>query len=172
MKTIDKTIIAFFAAGLASVLVFYITILSYRLGVERQVSSFTASEFAITNIIFWAILSVAMGLPIALGHIVFLGLPAFILGWYLRAIRWWSTLIVAFIIGAVPTGIYLYLSPSYIFESNRELIPIMGLFGFSGGLVFWLLWRYWVGTSSPFGRPISLPNAEEEESSAANSNSA
>ena len=166
MKTIDKIIIAFFAAGIASVVMFYITILSYRLGAERQVSSFTASELAITNVIFWALLSVAMGLPIALGHIVFLGIPAFILGWYLRAIRWWSTLIMAFIIGAVPTGVYLYLSPSStVFESNRELIPIMGLFGLSGGAVFWLLWRYWVGSASPLGRPTTLPDTQEKESS-------
>ncbi len=166
MKTIDKTIIAFFAAGLASVLVFYITTLSYRLGVERQVSSFTASEFAITNVIFWALLSVAMGLPMALGQIVFLGIPTFILGWYLRAIRWWSTLIMAFMIGTVPTGVYFYLSPTAtVFESNRELIPIMGLFGLSGSVVFWLLWRYWVRSDSPFGRPTTIPNTQEKESS-------
>jgi hypothetical protein len=166
MKMIDKTIIAFFAAGMASVLVFYITILSYRLGVEQQGSSFTISQFAITNVIFWALLSIAMGLPMALGHIVLLGIPIFILGWYLRAIRWWSTLIMAFIIGAVPTGVYLYLSPSpTMFESNRELIPIMGLFGLSGGAVFWLLWRYWVSSDSPLGRPTTSPHTQEKESS-------
>ncbi len=172
MKTIPKTIIAFFAAGIASVVVFYVSILAYTLGVEKQVAPFTQSEVAITNVLFWAILSVTMGLPIALGHIVFLGLPAFILGWYFRVIRWWSTLVMAFIIGAVPTGVYLYLSPPPIFESNRELAVIMGLFGISGGLVFWLLWRYWVGSSSPLGRPISLPKTREKESSEDNPKSA
>jgi len=171
MKTMPKTIVAFLAAGIASVVVFYASILIYRLGSERQVASFTESQFAVTSVIFWAILSVTMGLPIAFGHIVFLGLPAFILGWYFRTIRWWSTLIMAFIIGAVPTGVYLYRSPSYIIESNRELIVIMGLFGVSGGLVFWLLWRYWVCPSSPFGRPKSSSDPREKETSEANLNS-
>jgi hypothetical protein len=171
MKTINRTIIAFFAAGIASVVVFYASILAYRFGAERQVAPFAESQFVVTSVLFWAILSVTMGLPIAFGHIVFLGVPAFILGWHFRAIRWWSTLGIAFIIGAVPTGVYLYLGPPYLFESNRELIFIMGLFGISGGLVFWLLWRYWVGSSSPFGRTIPLAKTRENESSEPNPNS-
>jgi len=31
----------------------------------------------------------------------------------------------------------------------------MGFFGLAGGIVFWLLWRYWASPSSPEGRPIS-----------------
>ena len=172
MKTVDKTIIAFFAAGVASVVVFYVTILAHTLETESQVAHFTELDIAVSKVIFWTILSVTMGLPIALGHVVFLGLPAFLLGWYLRAIRWWTTLLMAFIIGAVPMGVYLYRSPSYIFEANRELIVVMGLFGVSGGLVFWLLWRFWVGSESTFGRPISLPNSREKESAEDNTKSA
>jgi len=42
------------------------------------------------------------------GHVLFLGLPLLPLSWQFRAIRWWSTLLLSFIIGAVPTVIYWF----------------------------------------------------------------
>jgi hypothetical protein len=96
-----------------------------------------------------------------------LGLPALLIGWYFRAIRWWTTLIVAFLIGAIPATLSVLASPigqpegtplwrstdpaDLIFAGSSALM--FGLIGLSSGFVFWLLWRYWVMPNSPAGRP-------------------
>ncbi len=126
------------------------------------------------------------GIPIVLAHIILFGLPAFLLGWYFRAIRWWTSLITAFIIGVTPTAAYvfiwglerpfegplgLYLGLYSLclvtiqaildFESMTSVVLIMGLLGVSAGLVYWILWRYWVLPNSPYGRAIIIPNSSK-----------
>lgn len=120
-----------------------------------------------------ALLLVAASVMLLLGFLVslmytfLLGLPALLIGWHFRAIRWWTTLIVAFLIGVIPPTLSMLASPigqpegTPIWRSTdpADLIwvlssaPLFGLIGLSSGLVFWLLWRYWVQPDSPAGRP-------------------
>ena len=108
-----------------------------------------------------------LGYLVALFYTFLLGLPALLIGWYFRAIRWWTTLIVAFLIGAIPATLSVLASPigqpegtplwrstdpaDLIFAGSSALM--FGLIGLSSGFVFWLLWRYWVMPNSPAGRP-------------------
>jgi len=93
-------------------------------------------------------------------YIIFLGLPASIIGWWLRLIRWWSCIIIGFILGGFPLAL-LELSRgegSYTTVGNVPLkidgvlthegwidlaqkVGLMGLLGAIGGFAFWLVWR-------------------------------
>ena len=108
-----------------------------------------------------------LGYVVSLMYTFLLGLPALLIGWYFRAIRWWTTLIIAFLIGAIPATLSLLSSPigqpegTPLWQSTDPTdlifvlssVPLFGLIGLSSGLVFWLLWRYWVQLDSPAGRP-------------------
>jgi hypothetical protein len=75
-------------------------------------------------------------------HVLVLGLPAFLLGKQLHAIRWWTCIITAFMFGGLPITLWTWHnSPPMGWQS---VFVGWGLFGVSGGLTFWLLWRYWV----------------------------
>lgn len=100
-------------------------------------------------------------------HVIMLGVPAFIVGWYFKSIRWWTSIVASFIIGALPTAIFLWplKYPQLQTTSSRwngekmvqtmiggdptvtgwtdwvSAFVIMGLFGVSGGITFWLIWR-------------------------------
>ena len=73
---------------------------------------------------------------IAIGHILILGIPAFLLGLRLHAIYWWSCILVGFVIGGLPVTL-LTRAPQVVF------IPY-GLCGAIAGLGFWFLWRFWI----------------------------
>ncbi len=62
-----------------------------------------------------------------------LGVPAFLLVKRFNAIRWWTCIIVSFLIGG--------LGSLSILDTWMHFVPF-GLFGASGGLAFWLLWRF------------------------------
>ncbi len=64
------------------------------------------------------------------------GGPLLLLGAWRNAIRWWSCLLIGFLVGLVPTALVAG-------TSLPDAWP-MGLFGLIGGLVFWLVWHYWV----------------------------
>jgi hypothetical protein len=86
---------------------------------------------------------------IAFIHLLVLGIPAFVWGWASNSINLYSTLITAFIIGAGPSALLILVWPRYSYSSTdflQELrfVTIMGLSGLIGGLVFWLIWHYWV----------------------------
>ena len=103
--------------------------------------------------------------PIAMFHTLLLGLPAAIIGARVERIRWWSSIIVGFIIGCIPTSIYilsdiplngvqtvidkndLSFTSAYLmmllfgFGIRLVIILFMGFFGAVGGLSFWAVWR-------------------------------
>lgn len=74
-------------------------------------------------------------------HMLFLGIPTFLLANRLKIIRWYTVFPASFLIGGAP---YILL----MWGTSADLwigVPLtMGLFGFSAGMAFWLLWRYWV----------------------------
>ena len=70
---------------------------------------------------------------VAGAHVLILGLPAFLLGQRLHAIRRWNCIVVGFVIGGLPIAIW----------RGNELFPWGGLFGACTGFAFWLLWQFW-----------------------------
>jgi len=101
--------------------------------------------------------------PVALIHLAALGIPAFLLGWKIRRINWQSVLIISFLIGAIPWGLFIGLTSSSassnIWQAIKEASIVgttMGLLGVSGGMTFWFLWHFWITPLSPsIGAPFS-----------------
>jgi len=91
------------------------------------------SVFSLEYIMIAAVVFVATYL-VAGVHLLVLGVPAFLLGKRLNAIKWWMCILVAFLIGGLPMGIW---------DGWRSFLPF-ALFGASGGFVFWLLWKFWI----------------------------
>jgi hypothetical protein len=87
---------------------------------------------------------------IAFLHLFFLGIPAFIWGFASNLINLRSILFVAFLIGAGPSTALLLVWPRYTsyssvdFFEELRFVMILGLSGLIGGLVFWLIWHYWL----------------------------
>ena len=75
-------------------------------------------------------------------HVLVLGVPAFLLGKKLHAIRWWTCIITAFVIGGLPVTLLTWHNSPPI--GWQIVFLAWGSLGVSGGFVFWLLWRYWV----------------------------
>ncbi len=78
---------------------------------------------------------------VAGAHVLVLGIPAFLLGSWLKAIRWWTCLLVSFAIGGLPMSIWGGWDWSGLL--------LWGALGMTGGLVFWLLWRLWIRGTGP-----------------------
>ncbi|HET9914726.1 MAG TPA: hypothetical protein VFQ13_22730 [Anaerolineales bacterium] len=161
-KLIPKTILALFGAAIApSIVVLPIGLVGIipvlLSGGQIQRNEDWARFMAIIVIIFM----------VSTLHVIVLGIPAFIAGWYFQKIRWWTSIVVAFIVGALPTAISLWplKDPELQTTSSRwngeEMVQtiikgtptltgwtdwisafvVMGLLGVSEGLVFWLIWR-------------------------------
>ncbi len=65
-----------------------------------------------------------------------LGGPLLLLGAWRHAIHWWSCLLIGFLVGLVPSAL---IAGMPLFDAWP-----LALFGAIGGLVFWLLWHFWV----------------------------
>lgn len=115
-------------------------------------------------------ISFLLPLVISFAHVFFLGIPAFFLGLYLRKIRWWSTIIASFIVGALPIAILTWplRYPELQTTSRRAegesivytmvdgmptatgwsdyitLFTIAGMFGVVGGIAFWFVYWIWI----------------------------
>jgi len=74
-------------------------------------------------------------------HMLFLGIPTFLIANHLKIIRWYTVLPASFFIGGAPYILFMLGSPM---DEYVGVTMTMGLFGFSAGMAFWLLWRYWV----------------------------
>lgn len=188
MKIALKTILAFLSAALAPVVVFFIIVLILAFVSPKDQlapSSLLAGKielwqvlFGAASTVFWMVFFVilvgGMIFAITSGHVIVLGIPAFLIGLRLKAIRLWSTLIVSFLIGAIPTAMYALVQgwsdliryPNYYPTTDLPTsvgmsIIVMtfigglgGLFGLSGGLAFWLVWRFLPGfPSKPEPKP-------------------
>ena len=125
-------------------------------------------------------------LVVAFGHILFLGLPMFLLGFYFKAIRWWTSIGGSFIVGALPTAIYFWPLRYPMLETNSGywdngkmvqtmlhgiptatgwsdyigVVIIMGLFGASGGIAFWIVW-HWIQLQADHDIAIDSKNLDQ-----------
>ena len=127
----EKTVFSFFVVpAMPAIIVACYLVLTYS---TRPISDGSALAFVEIFVLAYLIAGV---------HVLVLGVPAFLLGKQLHAIRWWTCIITAFIIGGLPVTLWTWHdSPPMGWQS---VFLGWGLFGVSGGLVFWLLWRYWI----------------------------
>jgi hypothetical protein len=171
VKTIVSLVVTAFVPVVQGGLIFALFLALVTLfpgpGAELGLGFDLAYLAALALLLMAASAMLALGFLVSLMYTFLLGLPALLVGWYFRAIRWWTTLIMAFLIGAIPPTLSMLASPigqpagTPIWRSTdpADLIfvassaPMFGLMGLTGGLVFWLLWRYWVMPDSPAGRP-------------------
>src|SRR6266498_2199015 len=177
MKIVLKTSVAFAITAIVPIVVFFL--IGCLLGLSAIFASVLAGKFQVnlddllTSIIWWPLwplICIILVGPISFGHVFFIGLPTLLVSWHFRAIRWWSTLIISIMIGAIPSTIFVFFfldvgwDERTYFYQNINVISVgitaltaitMGFFGLTGGIVFWLLWRYWVSPDSPHGRPLT-----------------
>lgn len=181
-----KATVAILAAALTPVMLFFMIGVVLMRSVVGLPELFARLVEFLQNVAFWGFISLILPLPISFAHALFLGFPAFIIGWRLRAIHWRSVLITSFFIGALPVFVFSFVG-NFALPSGLDLITIIGiiligsipifiiagifgLFGVSGGLAFWFIWRYWASPESPAGQSLSL--SVEQQSETLNVNSA
>jgi hypothetical protein len=86
-------------------------------------------------------------------HMLFLGIPTFLLANRLKIIRWYTVLPASFFIGGAPYILFMWGTSVDLWIG----VPMtMGLFGFSAGMAFWLLWRYWVVPEKDMTKDVSI----------------
>ena len=73
-------------------------------------------------------------------HSLLLGVPAYIILARRNKIRWLSILLGSFIIGALPVTVFC----AVINQLNFNASVFFGAIGLCGGIVFYLIWRYWI----------------------------
>jgi hypothetical protein len=87
-------------------------------------------------------------LAISAAHVVALGIPAYLLLRWRRALRWWSALLSGFILGAVPVGIFSwplrYAGPGSSASVNGVETMVDGIPTMAG-------WLQYLGGISFFG---------------------
>ena len=129
----EKTIVSFLVVPvLPAIIVARYLVLAYG---SRTISG-SLPAFGLIFILAYAIAGI---------HVLVLGVPAFLLGKRFRAIRWWTCIITAFLIGSLPVPVTLWaLDANPPMGGWQSVFLGWGLFGVSGGFVFWLLWRYWI----------------------------
>lgn len=140
-----KILIALLTAAATPAIVFFLITSSavFRNSPETWLKSIgSVTQFATQmGIIIFIIASI---------HTFIFGAPLFILGLHLKMIRWWTTLISAFIVGYMPYTMIMFAISTNADEIKSTLSYaatislVLGLFGVSGGLSFWLLWKYWI----------------------------
>jgi hypothetical protein len=108
-------------------------------------------------------------LVIAAAHVILLGIPAYLLLRWRDAVRWWSTILSGFVLGATPIAIlawplrYAQPGSSASFDGISTMVdgvPTMagwtqylsglaffGALGAGGACAFWLIWRMRPNTS-------------------------
>ena len=134
-----KLFVAFIAAVLAPVCV---SALYYLYG---QFAMFEASDPYI-----WVRTRgfLLLCLAITAAHVIVLGIPAYLLLRWRRALRWWSAMLSGFILGAVPFGVVLwplrYAGPGSSATANGVVTMVDGIPTMAG-------WLQYLGGVSFFG---------------------
>jgi len=158
LKKIHRTIITFALATLTPAitwivfipLVFLIAILQNPklLGIGVSLPALIVRFIiAVVLIYFWTVFF------FSLMHTLFLAVPTFIVANYLRIIRWYTVLPASLFIGGAPYILFMAGSPK---DTILFVTTMMGLFGFGAGIVFWILWRYWVSPEDYIKKAISI----------------
>jgi hypothetical protein len=106
----------------------------------------------VVGVYFWNFFLAAFVLAFSFVHMLFLGIPTFIVANRLRIIRWYTVLTASVLIGGGPYILITVGSPKNVVLA---VVTTMSIFGFSAGMAFWILWRYWVAPENYTKKPIS-----------------
>jgi hypothetical protein len=124
---IGKLLVSFLAVPAAPATIFCcLFVLGYHPALPKTVSDALSTWGALFALVY----------VIAGVHVLVLGVPAFLLGKSLNAIRWWTIMIVSFVIGGVPMATWG--------QTGWLGLIWYGIFGMTGGFAFSLLWQYWI----------------------------
>lgn len=80
-------------------------------------------------------LGAAIAYPSA--HVIYLGLPTFLLLHHLDLVRWWSLPAVGFALATIPLGLL-----DVPVQGTPYRVLAAGLLGFAGGAVAWMMIHY------------------------------
>ena len=156
-----------FLAILAAILVPTVAIVGW----DAVGTVLTTNEYSWLQVLNFSYLVVA----ITGAHVLFLGVPAFLLMHYFKRIRWWTAVIAGFVLACVPIGLwswplrYASSGSSSSHSSGGETIHTMidgvptkdgwleyiygclffGFLGALGGVSFWLTWRILLPKNQP-----------------------
>jgi hypothetical protein len=89
----------------------------------------------------WTIFFAVFVLIFSVIHMLFLGIPTFLIVHRLKVLRWYTVLPASFFIGGAP---YIVLMWGTEKDTIIGVALMMGCFGFIAGMAFWVLWCYWV----------------------------
>ena len=104
-------------------------------------------------IYIWIIFFAIFVFGVSIVHMLFLGVPSFIVANRLNIIRWYTVLPASFFIGGAPYILFMWGTPKDMWIG----VPMMmGIFGCIAGMAFWLLWRYWVSPENYTKKVISI----------------
>jgi hypothetical protein len=108
-----------------------------------------------------------LALLVSGGHVLVLGLPAFLSLKHLKMIRWWSSIVAGVLLGGGPAEIFTWPMRSSKSDASAgywhagkmvqtmvsgvptaagwiqyaESVGYLGMYGAIGGIAFWLVWR-------------------------------
>lgn len=149
-EAIGSAAISFIPTGFVAAIAFVIILMASRISQSHE-----------TNTSDLLILIVLAGLPTFIGATIFgfiCGLPTFILGWYFKQIRWWSSTIMGFVLPFFFFAILpnLILETRNYFSINKQIsnpsIWQISLSGAVGGFAFWLIWKSVSNFAANFGK--------------------
>lgn len=167
MKKIYKTIITFAISTLMPTLVWIVVTPLILIGMVALNPTGLGSEninfltktarFIFVVIMFYFWWGCFMGVFVFILssiHMVFLGILSFLVAYAFKVIRWYTVLPASFFIGGAPYILFMWGSSLKAWIG----VPLtMGLFGLSAGVVFWLLWRFWVSPENYTKQTIFTP---------------
>ena len=172
MNKINKTIITFVLSTLTPTIAWIVFVpVTMMVAVVLDPAGFGIEGDLLTRIgrfigaevivgfwmLFLVIILAVFVLAFSFIHMLFLGVPIFFIANRFNIIRWYTVLSSSFLIGGIPYIFFRFGSQAY---NVIGVSVIMGLFGVSAGIVFWLLWRYWVSPENYTKNIISIaPNS-------------
>ena len=107
----------------------------------------------VVGVYFWNIFLAAFVLAFSFIHMLFLGIPTFIVANRFRIIRWYTVLTASVFIGGCP---YILITVGSPIDVVLVVVTTMSIFGFSAGTAFWILWRYWVAPENYTKKAVSI----------------
>lgn len=141
-ETIPNTFVALCAATIVPAIVFTLLILLYFGFASFHEPKVFTNKTNLGAVIVVIFAGGFLALITAAVHVGILGLPATIIGWNFKIIRWWSSTIVGFFLGGLPItilGLGNFSTREYQFW---QIVFLMGFLGAVGGFTFWLVWQF------------------------------
>lgn len=124
-----------FIAGPISTIVYIIILLIDSSLAHKEMNS------AIMMMSIFMYIPVGLLIPATYSFIV--GIPILVIGWRLNLVRWWSSIIMGFLLGfPLPILFTLRMANTPVDRQVWADSLMLGLASAISGLAFWLIWRF------------------------------